>query len=374
MILSKTIKVNLTNRNMSYYENKGYTIEKICNPKGKYVLKPNQTIEVKVEDLPCGSKNMVDVQCDYCGDIAPRTYKDYLYQLASNGKDACRKCTKKKEHDIHGDSIDLKRVKTRVQGLGTDLHSIKTLIESKGYKVINEIPSTYDRNFEYEIYCNKHNTIFTRKVETITKSKEVICRSCLIEKIKINGNFTLLKTHEHFIQEMNDIHPNIKVVGEYINSKTHIECECKTCKHNWRPTPNDLLSKEVGCPRCNCKTNKEENKLYDYLFSFYGEKVERQVKYKGLIGVGGKPLSYDFRIVINDTIYLIERQGEFHDKAITFSSISHDEAQDRLRVQQEHDRRKKEFAKENDYKLIEIWYYDDYKHILKENGLCEPDQ
>ena len=70
-------------------------------------------------------------------------------------------------------------------------------------------------------------------------------------------------------------------------------------------------------------------------------------------------LSYDF-FLPNHNI-LIEYQGEFHDGNNAIQTKSG------LKRQQEHDRRKRESAKENGIKLLEIWYwdFDNIDEILK---------
>jgi len=62
---------------------------------------------------------------------------------------------------------------------------------------------------------------------------------------------------------------------------------------------------------------------------------------------------------------LIEYQGEFHD-GNTRKQTKKDIAR-----QQEHDRRKQEYAQRNEIKLLEIWYqdFDHIEEILKENIL-----
>lgn len=66
--------------------------------------------------------------------------------------------------------------------------------------------------------------------------------------------------------------------------------------------------------------------------------------------MGYGKLSYDFWL-INYNI-LIEYQGQFHDGgAGEYTKIN-------LKKQQEHDRRKKEYAKNNNIELLEIWYWD----------------
>ena len=76
-----------------------------------------------------------------------------------------------------------------------------------------------------------------------------------------------------------------------------------------------------------------------------------QMKYKELVGVGDSPLLYDF--YLPDYNILIECQGQQHEKPNKYFG-----GEEQFKIQQEHDRRKREYAKKNNIKLLEIWYYD----------------
>ena len=57
------------------------------------------------------------------------------------------------------------------------------------------------------------------------------------------------KSHGEFIAQLNAANPNVIVLGEYVNSQSHILCQCRICGHQWHGIPNNLLRKE-GCPQC----------------------------------------------------------------------------------------------------------------------------
>lgn len=111
-----------------------------------------------------------------------------------------------------------------------------------------------------------------------------------------------------------------------------------------------------GCPNCLNSKGEEEVKsvLAKYNVSFIP-----QYKYKDLKGVGGRRLSYDF--YIPTTNLLIEYQGEFHDGTDRIIDKSY------FPTQQEHDKRKREYAEQHGIDLLEIWYYDfdNIESILK---------
>ena len=86
-----------------------------------------------------------------------------------------------------------------------------------------------------------------------------------------------------------------------------------------------------------------------------------QKKFDDLIGLKGKNLSYDF--YIPNLNLLIECQGQQHYRPVDVYG-----GEEQFKVQLEHDRRKKEFAKNNNYKLLEIpyWEYDNIENILND--------
>lgn len=110
------------------------------------------------------------------------------------------------------------------------------------------------------------------------------------------------------------------------------------------------MSKDYGiCPHCHKGKSKGEIVIEDFL-SKHNIPCEAQKKYKELRGVNNCMLSYDF--YIKDFNLLVEYQGEFHD------GTAHQQTELEFQKQQEHDRRKKQYAKDNGIELFEIWYWD----------------
>ena len=68
------------------------------------------------------------------------------------------------------------------------------------------------------------------------------------------------KTHEEFIQELQNIQPNIIILGKYVNSATKIKCKCLVCDNIWETKPSHLLGGH-GCPKCN-KTPKKSHETF----------------------------------------------------------------------------------------------------------------
>ena len=116
-------------------------------------------------------------------------------------------------------------------------------------------------------------------------------------------------------------------------------------------------SQGAGCPQLSQSSG--EQAINKYLHA-RGIPFKYQMKFNTLVGTGSKELSYDFAIA-NDSIgwILIEYQGMQHYKAIKLWG-----GDEQFKRQKEHDERKRLFAKESGFVLIEVKYtYSTYQSI-----------
>jgi hypothetical protein len=132
------------------------------------------------------------------------------------------------------------------------------------------------------------------------------------------------------------------------NSNEKVWWKCKECGHKWKSTINNR-NNGTGCPQCN--ESKGEKRIKEYLDSNNIDYIW-QKEFEGLLGLGNGLLSYDFYFM--EYNILIEYQGLQHEK---YKPGFHKSEKD-FEYQQEHDRRKKEYAQNNNINLLEIWYYD----------------
>lgn len=72
-------------------------------------------------------------------------------------------------------------------------------------------------------------------------------------------------TQEEFIIQLKQINPDIEVLETYINSVTKIKCRCKVCGHEWKTTPRILLNGH-GCPKCAGKVQLTTNEFKEKLY------------------------------------------------------------------------------------------------------------
>lgn len=99
-----------------------------------------------------------------------------------------------------------------------------------------------------KVQCKNCNHTWSPLAYSLTQGRG--CPHCSAKRgsTKHSGK-TALKTHNQFISEITSIHPNISVIGQYVNGHTDIECFCNICSHSWSTKPYSLLQNH-GCPRC----------------------------------------------------------------------------------------------------------------------------
>ncbi|HEY8889441.1 MAG TPA: hypothetical protein VIM70_04250 [Clostridium sp.] len=94
MLITKEVMIGFSSKNIKWYEDKGYKIERYYNEHNrKMLVKKGTKITVKVEDLQDRASAKVDIECDSCGKqlIGIRWY-DYKTQVKEDNKYYCQRC------------------------------------------------------------------------------------------------------------------------------------------------------------------------------------------------------------------------------------------------------------------------------------------
>lgn len=211
-----------------------------------------------------------------------------------------------------------------------------------------------------EFYKNKNNTNISiiSRYRTSKDNIDFNCKICgykwsNLPKNMIRGvgcpkcNGYIKKTYAKFLEEVKKYNNNLDYLTEYDGADNYMYCKCKKCNYVFFVRAGHLLEGS-GCPVCN--TSKGENIISKYL-SDRNIPFELHKKYDDLFGTGGGNLSYDFHLPGYNI--LIEFQGMQHEKSFDYFG-----GEQRFKIQQEHDKRKREYAKTHNIELLEIWYYD----------------
>lgn len=170
---------------------------------------------------------------------------------------------------------------------------------------------------------------------------------------------------DYRVQKLNDFieilslkNQTIKLIGEYTDMSTPTTFLCSECNKTFERTPHDLL-RSYTCP--NCTTNSKLEYFIKLYLDINGIYYKLHHTFDELYGVNGGLLSYDF--YLPEYEFLIEAQGQQHYMAIDFFG-----GEESFKIQQEHDKRKREYAENKNIKLFEISYNDinNIKNILDE--------
>lgn len=166
MILDKTTKIKIVNKNKKYYLNKGYNIN-------------NSTIDIKIEDLPLFCKNILQVQCDYCGKEQKLAYYAYMKNYNKGNVYNCNECknikieqTNLKKYGVKR-PIQNKEIQQKLQQTNFEKYGFNTASKNEDIKkktkqtTTNKLKQKYQQynilNIENgicDIFCEKCKTIY----------------------------------------------------------------------------------------------------------------------------------------------------------------------------------------------------------------------
>ena len=161
----------------------------------------------------------------------------------------------------------------------------------------------------------------------------------------------------HHFDKVLSWHPDNEIspfrVG--FGSKRKFKFICEKCDYIWSSNLNNISSGDNWCPKCNMSHGE---RIIARWLQTNNIPYKHEITNGKLLGVNGGLLSYDF--YLPDYNALIEYQGRQHSEYIPGLHQSYND----FKIQQEHDRRKREYAKDNNIRLIEIWHWD-FENIEK---------
>ena len=132
---------------------------------------------------------------------------------------------------------------------------------------------------------------------------------------------------------------------------------CEKCGEEFDRSLNNMNRWDTGVVCKKCNSSQGETRIIRWLNQNNIEYIHDKHYFNDLIGCGNGVLKPDF--IIKDRKIWIEYDGEFH-----YKNIHND---DSLKKQQIHDNRKNKYAKDHNWKLIRIpyWEFDDIEEILE---------
>ena len=306
-------------------------IIKFCHYCGKkYYVDKSQKDRSKFCSDECFRKNkntQINYRCDYCG-------KSFLVRKSkvdkrTSGESKYLCCSLQCAKDIQKPKWE----------------DIKALFEQNNY--ILHSTEYINAKSKLEYTCITHIDMGIQGVTYNNLKMGCGCKYCGMERTATSRRLSFNQVKEIFAK--NDM---ILLDQEYRNTEEKLKYICKNHMEIGIQEMTTSNAYKNHCPYCNII--KGEKKILDFLIC-HKINFESHKSYDGLLGTGGGRLSYDF--YLSDYNILIEYQGEQHGRPVDLFG-----GEQQFKIQQEHDRRKKEYALNNNIDLLEIWYYN-FKNI-----------
>ena len=397
--LNQLVNVKITNNNIKYYQNIGYSD-----------IKCKQSIQVRLCDTNKYFNGLVSIICDDTNVVGNVTYSYYLYiinkynlflehylpqQLSDNhvkneyyhiGKLYCESYGYKLVSTIE----DFNNSKSIIQficpkhGLQTKpffrikeftecyqcsrgaiwkiniqdridqlYQKILIVCNEKGYKLVTDISQIHNCNDYIDYICPIHGNKTIRIDNLIYGNKG--CNECGKETIRNS----IKLNRDEVIKRVEDCGGTLLNPDDYINnSERNLIILCPKCGKQF--TTSLILFTQHGgqlCPECYRKESIGEFKIRHYLEN---HNIKFKYEYWNSKCRDARPLRFDFYLINNNI--MIEFDGEQHYKDNHYFNYSYDK-------QVLHDNIKTQYCNNNNIKLLRIPYWDINKidQILDEN-------
>lgn len=161
---------------------------------------------------------------------------------------------------------------------------------------------------------------------------------------------------------------NILRISDYIHNDQKMQFKCTVCENIWKATPDKILNKKTGCPKCSIGKSERnvmniiETKIQYNYFEHHVEFKSTSIKYVP-----------DFYLEVEDHKIVIEYQGEQHYKPVCFNGMAKEKAELNFEKQKIRDTNFRKYCKDNGMYLIEVSYKIKEKEIYNfiHSSICE---
>ena len=157
---------------------------------------------------------------------------------------------------------------------------------------------------------------------------------------------------DEFIRRLAESNPNIKVIGNYVNTITRIEFKCLIHDYNFCAQPRNFLYRGgKGCPYCSQSTG--ECKMINILEK-KGFDIQKQYSFDDCKHIN--KLRFDGYDINNNIAY--EYQGQQHYYPVDFAGKCDGSAEEEYEMTIKRDKIKEEYCQINKINLIKVPYWE----------------
>ena len=222
-------------------------------------------------------------------------------------------------------------------------------------KFKNEINNLVGNDYKFlDPYVNSYTKIRVKhnkcgRIYKVTPHSFLQCPHCPFCAVD-----SARKTDAQFKQQVYDlVGDEYTFLDTYVNSVTKLRVKHNKCGRVYEVRPNDFLNTNSRCPYCSSPKGETiiSNILDTLNINYEAQKTFDDLK-------DNQPLSYDF--YIPEQNILIEYQGIQH-----YQPIDYFGGKNTFKYQQQHDKMKDDYAKDNGYNLIAVPYTEDTFNKIK---------
>lgn len=295
---------------------------------------------VKIKDLSKGSSCKIPVVCDLCGNTFYKIYRTYT-TMSNHNIDACNDCKTIKSH--------MTQIDNNQENI---INKMKRASDLKGYKLILDKDKQYtmDSNVKYE--CGKHG------IQTSLVGNYINGHGCYYCARELVGKKTKHST-EKLIEVINSHNDNVLLNPEdYKDAHTkNLNILCGLCKeHIFTTCYDNYIRSTYRCEYCCNKMSNGEftiRKILDaHNIEYDTEKTFSDCRDK-------QTLPFDF--YLSKYNLCIEFDGEQHFNSHYYETMfkDKDKAIETFKKEQEHDKIKNDYCRDNQINLLRIPYWEE---------------
>lgn len=268
-------------------------------------------------------KNGETVVYYYCNRHRSEGLLETRWTVLGRRKHICRKCS--------GRDLTTIEYKNRVAELHPDI------------EVLGEY-ERYERKMPFR--CKTCGFEWEATAGQLMSKRKRGCPNCAYERRKAVRR----KSLDAFISELSLVNDNIEVIGQYVNTHTLIKCRCKIHDHVFETMPCNLLNMTSTCPVCAKSMSKMERRVGQVL----DDHNIAYINHHHFDDCIGAKLRLEFDYYLPDYNIVIEYDGRQH-----FMPVDYFGGEEKFAIQQQYDRTKDEYCRDNGIGMIRIPYYED---------------
>lgn len=274
-LITKKVEIIIHNKNINYYEEKGYIIPKY-KYQGHLRVKRGTKIIVKINDLSKGSHIKIKAKCDNCGKEMELIWKNYINYKHENNKCYCKKCGNK----LFG--VEKRKNKQLLNGQSFYDWCYENLNEKEADEIINKWDYELNQCSPKEVCYSSHKKYYFKCPREIHESEkhsihiltiqhrftELHCRKCnsFAEYLIDNYGENAL---DKYWSDKNTLDPWRITLN--CKKRVWIKCQEKDYHSDYLIACHNFSNDKHRCPYCSNQKIHPLDSLGQYIINNYGE-------------------------------------------------------------------------------------------------------